>query len=349
MNRARTTTFTWNVVANEELSQPFRHEIEHEVRRLCDFSTRLDRGKHHLLIMIRFTPAGEYEVELVLRHGRFLSFSRNRALPLRSAFEGAAARLEKIFKRRRRYPQQKDQPDETRPEEAVHPVERTDRQAPRTPRELLAETLADYLQRLRRHVRRRLRTEALARPDIPVAALSDGDVVDEAIRRMLRMHPQEIPFGAFWPWAIQTCDAVLDEMISEAERVATSTVSLDEDLASVDEEDPGFDIERPLHIIDRMLFPPEEELEDATPDERTAAPSTQAEFEDFIRFLHQNLADWPDRQRRVVERYCFGGLHPEEIAASEGIDEAAVNRILNESFPRLRQLMKTAGRSASGT
>jgi len=338
MKPARTTIFSWNLVANTPTSDRLRNRIEHEVRRICGFSTSHDKGKHHLLIGLRLTAEGGYEVELLLRHGRFLSHARQLGDQAETAFESAAAKLEEVFKRRRRFPLRSVAPmAPARP--VVEPVLRTDPHAPKTPREVLGEMLGDYVRRLRRFVRRRLRTEAVANPETPVAAISDGDVVDEAVGRMLRVHPSEIPFGAFWPWAIQTCNEVLAEYAEEAARSAASSVSLDEDLPAGDDGDPGFDIEQPFYIIERMLYPPEEELEDATADARAAAPSTAAEYEEFIRLFHQVLARWPDFRKRVVESYCFEGLHPSEISAIEGVDEAEIIETLNQSLAALRRVM----------
>lgn len=335
MNEIRTASFSWNCIADFELDDRLSRHLQHEVRSLCRLCAASGKGKHHLLVGLRRDPdSGRCRVALTLRHSGFVFAASDQDVDAVAAFEAASEKLEQAVKRLHRFQgERKTQAQTVLPE----PVERADRSAPRDASDVLKELAADYLKRLRRYARRRLRTESILHPDWPVAAISDGDVVDEAIVRIARLAPEALPFGAFWPKAMECCEDALRKELEEVKQSATSMVSLETELPDDLDWDSGYEPERPYEIIDRILYPPEEELEDATPDQRAAAPSTIAEYEDFVAYLHQQTKDWPERERRIIDLYCFEGFTAREIASYEGADESEILPVIKR---RLRELQE---------
>lgn len=346
MDNKRSVSFFWSLAADFEPDAGLQHHVELAAGRLARLCERAGSAKNQLLASFQRQAHGRFEAALTLRHRWFLFFCSEQALSPVDAFEAACVKLEETVERLGRF-QRKPSTGEP-----VRPFKRTGAKAPSQPEDLLKEMAADFSHRLRRTVRRRLRTEAIIHPDWPIGEISDGDVVDETIARLLISHPKDIPFGAFWPWALGVCEDVLDECLEELQRIAETTVSLEESLAEEDGIDDGYDIEHPWHILQRVLEPSEAELGDATPDERDRAPSTVAEYHDFVRCLHETMAGWPRKERQVAEYYCFEGMTPQEIGRLQKRPQESVVRTLKHILPRLREAMdetRTAPSPRSGS
>lgn len=337
MSKKRTPQFSWNCVAGFKLDDRLDHHIRHEANRICQLCCGKRQGKHQFLVNMQQSGEDSFNAILTCRNGGFIFCTSDTANNAIDAFEAAAAKLEEQLKRPYRFSKKGKTLCHPR---LIEPTERFDSRAPQNAQDVLGEMLKDYLLRLQRFVRRRLRSEALVHPDWPVANISDGEIVDETALRVATRHPSVIPWGAFWPWVIEICEQVLQEFLSESRKASQSSISLDADLPEEEEDwDPGYDVEHPYYIIERMLNPVEEELVDATPDEKSAAPSSIAEYQDFVTYLNSVMADWPEPHKKIVELHAFENLQPHEIAFLIKKEESEILSILNETMPKVRQIM----------
>ncbi len=348
-------SFPWSLSADFQTDEQTRQRARHAAERLARLTASASgrRVKRRLLLCLHRAAAQDYLAEATLRSGDLLFHAEGRGAVLSVALETALAALERNLKRHFRSAGGPSGPTAEAPKtlrsrvsDLIPPVEEEAPGAgvPKTPSDVLEEATMDHLRRLRRFARRRLRTEAIIHPDWPIGEISDGDIVDETVSRLLRKHPRDIPYGAFWSWAIRVCEEVIEEQLGELRRSAELTISLEESANAADDadEDDGYDVEHPFYILQRILEPFESELEDATPDERAAAPSTIAEYDDFVGYLHERIASWPLEKRQLVELYCFEGMDPREIADLQGRTQAEVLGELNAILPQLREAMGEA-------